>query len=211
MFWSTGTRPAPPAVRDKPLCNSHRKPVLRLLRRRDSLRHDDDVCVFKVFPRCPPVNLNVSTVYNHMDAVIMYSDRDPDPVNILEKTKLCLLNWRLSDSLTHGDGGCFPGKVHWSRRADGRVIFIINTLWVKVFFCQWQMLFFGQKWDKEFVGWSVRQIGGQTLLHVQLWHFLSSFKLPKTVTTLLQVCLTGVSTTLNVRNVNHKVNKWYDW
>ena len=33
------------------------------------------VCVFKVFPRCPPVNLNMNllTVYCHMDAVIMCS------------------------------------------------------------------------------------------------------------------------------------------
>ena len=60
---------------DELLCNSHRKPALWLLKRRDGTRHDDDVCVFKVFPRCPPVN--------HMDTVIMCSDWDPDPPNIL--------------------------------------------------------------------------------------------------------------------------------
>ena len=32
------------------------------------------LCVFKVFPRCPPVNLNLRTVYNHMEAVITCCD-----------------------------------------------------------------------------------------------------------------------------------------
>ena len=40
--------------KDQLLCNSNRKPVLRLLKRRDGTRHDDDVCVFKGFPRCLP-------------------------------------------------------------------------------------------------------------------------------------------------------------
>ena len=36
--------------------------------------------------RCPPVNLNMYllTVYNHLDDVVMCSDWDPDPPNILE-------------------------------------------------------------------------------------------------------------------------------
>ena len=46
------------------------------------------LCIFKVFPRCPPVNLNLWTVYNHMDAIIMCSDWDPDPPNILESFSL---------------------------------------------------------------------------------------------------------------------------
>ena len=46
------------------------------------------LCVFKVFPWCPPVNLNLLTVYNDMDAVIMCSDGDPDPPNILESDKV---------------------------------------------------------------------------------------------------------------------------
>ena len=41
-------------------------------------------CVFKGFPRCPPVNPNPWTVYNNMDAVIMCCDWDPDLPNILE-------------------------------------------------------------------------------------------------------------------------------
>ena len=43
--------------------NSHRKPALLLLKRRDGTCHVDDVGV-------PPVQ----TVYNHMDAIIMCSD-----------------------------------------------------------------------------------------------------------------------------------------
>ena len=67
------------------VCNSHRKPTLRLLKRHDSTRHDDDVSVFsRCFPGVPPVNLNPQIVYNHMNAVIMCSGWDPDPPNILE-------------------------------------------------------------------------------------------------------------------------------
>ena len=66
------------------LCNSHRKPALQLLKRCErSTSWWWYLCVFKVFPRCPPVSLNPRTVYNHMDAVMMCSDRDPDPPNIL--------------------------------------------------------------------------------------------------------------------------------
>ena len=49
------------------VCNSHRKPALQFLKRRDGTRHVDDVSV-------SPVNLNPRTVYNHMYAVIMCSD-----------------------------------------------------------------------------------------------------------------------------------------
>ena len=43
----------------------------------------------RCFPRCPPVNLNMNllTVYNHMDAVIICWDWDPVPSNI--KLSLC--------------------------------------------------------------------------------------------------------------------------
>ena len=40
---------------------------------------------------CPSVNLNPQIVYNHMDAVIMCSDWDPDPPNILESDKVMFL------------------------------------------------------------------------------------------------------------------------
>ena len=60
-------------LKDEPLCNSGRKPMLWLLERLDGTHDDDDVCVFKVFP-CPPVNLNLLKIYNHMDAVLMCSD-----------------------------------------------------------------------------------------------------------------------------------------
>ena len=55
------------------LCNSHRKLALQLLKRHDSTRHVDDV-IDDVFPRCPSVDLNQRTVYNHMDAVMMCCD-----------------------------------------------------------------------------------------------------------------------------------------
>ena len=62
-------------LKDEPLCNSHRKLVLRLLKRHGSTRHYDDTGVFsRCFPGVPPVNLNPQTVYNHMDAVIMCGD-----------------------------------------------------------------------------------------------------------------------------------------
>ena len=43
---------------------------------------------FKVFPHCPPASLNPWTVYNHMDAIRMCSDSDPDPPNILESDEV---------------------------------------------------------------------------------------------------------------------------
>ena len=73
-------------------------------------------------------------------------------------------------SLTDKDGGCFQGKVHCSLGLEGWpsqwFIFIKNTGWVYMF-CQWQT-FFGQKCDKESVGWAGWQTGGQTLVHAQL-------------------------------------------
>ena len=50
---------------DEPLCNSQKEAWL-------GTRHGDDV--FKVFPWCPPVNLNPLAVNNHMDAVIICCD-----------------------------------------------------------------------------------------------------------------------------------------
>ena len=48
---------------DEPLHNSHRKPALRLLKRRDGTRHDVDVCVFsRGFPGFSPVNQNPTEV-----------------------------------------------------------------------------------------------------------------------------------------------------
>lgn len=70
----------------EPLCNSHRKTALQLLKRRDSSRHGDDV--FKVFFRCPPFNLNTRISYNHMDAVLMSHDWYPESSNILESDEV---------------------------------------------------------------------------------------------------------------------------
>ena len=38
--------------KNEPVCNSHRKPMIRILKRRDSVCHDDDVCVS--FSKCFP-------------------------------------------------------------------------------------------------------------------------------------------------------------
>ena len=76
-------------LKDELLCKSHRKPALRLLKRRDSTCHDGDVCVFsRCFPWCPHVNLNPLIVCNHMDAVLMCCDSDCVPPNILESDKV---------------------------------------------------------------------------------------------------------------------------
>ena len=62
------------------------------------------LCVFKLFPRCRPVNLNLLTVHNHMDAVILCCDWDSDPPNILESDKVTLffffLSYALNDIIT---------------------------------------------------------------------------------------------------------------
>ena len=59
-------------LKGEPLCNSHRKPALCLLKRCDGTRHDDEVSVFlKCFSSVSPVNLNLRTFYDHMNAVIV--------------------------------------------------------------------------------------------------------------------------------------------
>ena len=76
-------------LKDKLLCNSHRMQVLWPLKRRDGTHNDDDIGVFlRCFLGVPPVNLNPQIVYNDMDAVIMCSDWNPDPLNIVESDKV---------------------------------------------------------------------------------------------------------------------------
>ena len=59
-------------LKDEPLCNSQRKPVLWLLKSRDGTLHDDDICVFQsCFPRVLPVNPNPRIVYNPMDYILL--------------------------------------------------------------------------------------------------------------------------------------------
>ena len=120
-----------------------------------------------VFPPVSPVSLNPQTVYYHMDAVIMCSDWDTDPPNILESDKVAFfalhyiitrsssVNWTLSDSLA-GTEADFWGKVHRSLGLKGWFIFITNTRWVHV--CRWQTLFLGQKCEEESGGLT----GGRT-------------------------------------------------
>ena len=75
--------------KDKPLCYLHSKAALWLLMRHDGYKSLWwPLHVFKVFPRCPPSNLNPLTVYSHMDAVIMCCYWDLDLPNILESDKV---------------------------------------------------------------------------------------------------------------------------
>ena len=166
-------------LKDDLLCNSHRKPALQFLKWRDG--HGYDVGVFsRCFPGVSPVNLNPWIVYNHMDAVIMGSDWDPYSPNILESEKVMYFAQNkqdLSDSPVGGrlfSRGKFPEGLSPEGWPSG---FITNTQRVKVF-CRWQTPFFRQKCDEESVG----QTGGETLLHLQLQIFFSSYKLLKTVT-----------------------------
>ena len=113
-------------LRCKAICNSDRKLVPRNQKRHNGTHHDDDGCMFftMCFPRCPPVNLNMNllTVYNHMDAVTKCCDWDPDPPNILksDKVKFFTLNYiitwspsvnrTLSNSYSQG-GRLFSDRV----------------------------------------------------------------------------------------------------
>ena len=94
-----------------------------------------------------------------MDAVITCCDWDPDPPNVLESDIVTFFKLTLS----RRDGGL--GLEGWRSR--------------------W-FIFFGQKCDEELVGGvggqTGRQTGGRTFLHLQLWYFFSTYKLPKTVT-----------------------------
>ena len=103
-----------------------------------------------VFPPVSPVSLNLGTVSNHMDAVIMCSDWDTDPPNILESDKVMFfaLNYMIVISkldavwLTGGDRGWFLGESSPKSRSGGWFIFITNTRWANVFcvcFCCYQM------------------------------------------------------------------------
>ena len=126
--------------------------------------HDGDVCVSNMFPGCPPVNLNMNllTVYNQWDAVIMCSDGDPDPPNNL-KSGSYVFHSKLHNYINTISKQEAVWLCHCRRadcRCDNSNYNNTNTRWVKVF-CQWQMLFFGQKCDEESGGQT-----GQTLLHV---------------------------------------------
>ena len=77
------------------------------------------------FQGVSPVILNPRTVYNHMAAVIMCCDWDPDPPNILErdKVKFFTLNYTvairtLSDSVTRGERGWGVSVWRADRRRD---------------------------------------------------------------------------------------------
>ena len=122
-------------LKDKPL-------ALRLLKWHDSSCHVDDISVSQV----SPVSQNQQTVYNHMDALIMCSDWDIDPPNILDGDKVTFfaLNYIVNNHLQL-TGCCltevvFWGKVPWSLGREGWqsrwFIFITNTPWVKV--CYWE-------------------------------------------------------------------------
>ena len=98
----------------------------------------------RCFPGVPPVNPKPRTVYNHIDAVIMCSDWDPDPPNILEsdKVKFFALNYIIISKqdalwLTHWRGWRLFSGGKFTEVSVGRAYF------------QWQILFFEQKCEEE--------------------------------------------------------------
>ena len=67
----------------------------------------------------------------------------------------------------------FWGKVYWSLGPEGwRMLSELK------FFAGDRRCFLGQKCDKVLVG----QVGGQMILHIELWYFFTSYKLAKIVT-----------------------------
>ena len=126
------------------------------------------VCVFKVYP---PVNLNPWISWMllrswptkhpwYWQSYVFCSKLHNYIIAIGEEVAIWLWLWR----------AVFWGNVHWSLEGwPLRWFFlIINTWW---FFCWWQTLFFGQKWNEELVGQAGGQTGGQMPLHWQLRYF----------------------------------------
>ena len=119
-------RVKPLRLKDELLCNSHRKRTLRLLKRRDGTRHDDDA---GVFPRCPAVNLILRIVYNHMDAVLMYTSTNGKWKSYIfhNKSHNYIIAISKLDAvwLTRGDGGCFLGESSRKSRSGGLTVAVI--------------------------------------------------------------------------------------
>ena len=158
------------------------------------------VCVFfwRCFPQCPR-NLHVYplTLYNHMDAVIMSSDWDPDPPNILESDKvlgsklhnhIIIISKLEAVWLTCGDGGWYYGGKFIEvlvRRADRHHDFFQHKLLVSFLpVTDWQM---GRNVGEgeELVG----KIWWQTLLHVWLRYFCPHISCQRQLQLLGYCCL----------------------
>ena len=94
------------------------------------------LCGSKVFP---PYQSKPTVGYKQKDPVIMCSDWDHDPSNILESDKVTFFKMK----------GCFPGGKFTEdsdRRADGpNDLFSSQTLGRLKFFCRWHMLFIGRE------------------------------------------------------------------
>ena len=121
-------------LQEEPLCNSHRKPALWLLKRRDGTCHDDVGVFTRCFPSVPPVNINPQTVHNHMDAVTMCSVWNPNPPNILESyifpaklhNDIIAISKLEAVWLPHSrHGGCFPGESSLKSRSRGLTVTVI--------------------------------------------------------------------------------------
>lgn len=74
--------------------------VLSPFQREIPYSHRNKSFFFKYFPWFPPVNLNMypPTVYNHIDAVIIWCGWDPDPPFIMESDKVTffVLNFKIT-------------------------------------------------------------------------------------------------------------------
>ena len=136
------------------------------------------------FSQCPPANLNLRISYNHMDALIMCCDCDPDPPNILESKSyvFCskLHNYIIAIcekvAVSHSQGQrLFSGGKFTEvsvRRADHRRDFFHHKHLVSKVFAGNRCCFFGWKCDEESVEqMGGGQTGGHRPLQVQLWYF----------------------------------------
>ena len=73
-------------LKDKLLCNSHKKLVLQLLKRHDGTRHDDDVCVLsRCFPGTPLSPLiRAADLFIHTGSVSQYYASDTTSSGVSE-------------------------------------------------------------------------------------------------------------------------------
>ena len=125
--------------------------ALQMLKRSNGTCHVDEVCVFLArLLRCPPVNLNMYplTVYNYIDAVIMCSDWDPDPSNILESdispgsyiiTLSPSVHWTLSDFFTGREGCRFLGESSLKSQSGGRTLWFFQDSNYRHCFSGWNV------------------------------------------------------------------------
>ena len=78
------------------------------------------VMLTSVFPGVSPVNLNLRTVYNHMDAVVMRSDWDPDLPNILENDEVTFFALSYIITISKLDTVWLPNSQGWRPFSGGK-------------------------------------------------------------------------------------------